>query len=186
MWLLERTEWLRLTTSRIISKCIKESDIILTQLEIPIETITYLASLSENINIPMILNPAPYQPLPASVVEAFRYITPNETEAELFKKELEEGMEGEQWITTKGKEGVLIYKQGQELKIPGYSVNVEDTTGAGDTFNGALAVYLARGYPLEDAVRISNAAAALSVTQQGAQSGMPTQQAVEQFMKESK
>ncbi|MGP4076320.1 ribokinase [Halobacillus sp. K22] len=164
---------------------IKESDIILTQLEIPIDTITYLASLSEELKVPMILNPAPYQPLPASVVEAFRYITPNETEAELFKKELQEGIKGDQWITTKGKEGVSIYKKGEELKIPGYPVNVEDTTGAGDTFNGALAAYLGREYTLEDSVRIANAAAALSVTQKGAQSGMPTQEAVERFMKEN-
>ncbi|MCA1011784.1 ribokinase [Halobacillus halophilus] len=164
---------------------IKESDIILTQLEIPLDTITYLASLSKELKIPMILNPAPYQPLPASVIEAFRYITPNETEAELFKKELQEGMEGEQWITTKGKEGVIIYQQGEELKIPGYPVNVEDPTGAGDTFNGALAAYLGRGDTLDDSVRIANAAAALSATRKGAQSGMPTQAAVERFMKEN-
>ena len=103
----------------------------------------------------------------------------------MFKKEVQEGMERDQWITTKGKEGVMIYKQGEELKIPGYPVNVEDTTGAGDTFNGALAAYLGRGYTLEDSVRIANAAAALSVTQKGAQSGMPTQEAVERFMKEN-
>ncbi|SFF64962.1 ribokinase [Halobacillus alkaliphilus] len=163
---------------------IKESDIILTQLEIPLETITYLSDLKKDLDVPMILNPAPYQPLPASVIEAFDYLTPNETEAELFKKELQEDRSEEKWITTRGSEGVTIYKDGELATVPGYEVPVEDTTGAGDTFSGALATQLAKGLTIEKAVQTANAAAALSIMKKGAQSGMPDQQQVEQFLRD--
>ncbi len=154
---------------------IQESDIILTQLEIPLETITYLSELKKDLDVPMILNPAPYQPLPASVIEAFDYLTPNETEAELFKKELQEDRSEDKWITTRGSEGVTIYKDGELVTVPSYDVTVEDTTGAGDTFSGALATKLAEGYSIEQAVQTANAAAALSIMKKGAQSGMPDQ-----------
>ena len=163
---------------------IQESDIILTQLEIPLETITYLSELKKDLDVPMILNPAPYQPLPASVIEAFDYLTPNETEAELFKKELQEDRSEDKWITTRGSEGVTIYKDGELVTVPSYDVTVEDTTGAGDTFSGALATKLAEGYSIEQAVQTANAAAALSIMKKGAQSGMPDRARVEQFLRE--
>ncbi|MGP4069086.1 ribokinase [Halobacillus sp. B29] len=163
---------------------IQESDIVLTQLEIPLETITYLSELKKDLDVPMILNPAPYQPLPASVIEAFDYLTPNETEAELFKKELQEDRSEDKWITTRGSEGVTIYKDGELVTVPSYDVTVEDTTGAGDTFSGALATQLAEGYSIEQAVQTANAAAALSIMKKGAQSGMPDQASVEQFLRD--
>ncbi|WP_318036024.1 PfkB family carbohydrate kinase [Halobacillus shinanisalinarum] len=70
------------------------------------------------------------------------------------------------------------------MTIPGYNVPLQDTTGAGDTFNGALATRLASGKRLEDAVNYANAAAAMSVTKLGAQSGMPIKDEVEQFLQE--
>lgn len=84
-------------------------------------------------------------------------------------------------IVTKGSKGVMIFQNG-EKEISGYKVEVVDTTGAGDTFNGALAYSLSLGIELEEACRFANAAGALSVTKLGAQGGMPTKQEVEEFL----
>ena len=75
-------------------------------------------------------------------------------------------------------------RNGEQVLIPGFRVPVVDTTGAGDTFNGALAVALSKGMELEEACRYANAAAALSVTKLGAQTGMPTERELESFLAE--
>ncbi|GGF18899.1 ribokinase [Halobacillus andaensis] len=163
---------------------IEESDIILLQMEIPIETISYVVTIAKELNISVILNPAPYQPLPAAILNQVDYMTPNALEAELFKNDLIDDDLLEKWITTKGEQGSSLYVNGKEVHIPGYPVPVKDTTGAGDTFNGALATQLAQGISIKKAVSFANAAAALSVTEKGAQGGMPTLGEVENFLKE--
>ncbi len=165
-------------------KVIEKSDIVLLQMEIPLETISYVVSVAKAANVPVILNPAPYQPLPSSILHQVDYMTPNELEAELLKKDLIDEDVLRKWITTKGKLGSSLYVQGAEVNIPGYKVTVKDTTGAGDTFNGALATQLAQGIKLKRAVSFANAAAALSVMEKGAQGGMPHLQQVEEFLKE--
>ncbi|KAB8129896.1 ribokinase [Gracilibacillus oryzae] len=158
---------------------ILDSEIVVIQFEIPKETIEYcLAMCSEN-NIPVIVNPAPAMQLSDEAWEKATYITPNESErAQLFGDEYEEKM-----MITKGEAGVEFIEAGIKTNIPGHQVEVLDTTGAGDTFNGALAAQLAQGSSLREALTFANAAAALSVQKLGAQSGMPTAEEVDQFLK---
>lgn len=163
---------------------ILQSDVVLLQLEIPIETVEFTTRLCEEKNIPVIINPAPYQDLPMSVIEMASYLTPNELEAEEMLRINKLDSIKEKLIITKGSNGVGLYPNGQEVVIPSFAVEVEDTTGAGDTFNGAFAVKIGRGASIEEAIRYANAAAALSVTKFGAQGGMPTIEQVESFLQE--
>lgn len=161
---------------------IKQSDIILLQLEIPVETVEAVTHLAHQHRVPVILNPAPYQTLPSSLLSQISYLTPNEMEAQSLLDDPDCNINKEQLIITNGEKGVSIFKHEVEKVIPGYSVNVIDTTGAGDTFNGALCTQLAHETSLEEAVSFANAAAALSITKLGAQSGMPTVEEVNRFL----
>ncbi|GAE92375.1 ribokinase [Gracilibacillus boraciitolerans JCM 21714] len=155
-----------------------DSDYVLLQFEIPRETIEYCLQICSEHGIPVIVNPAPAMNLSEKSWEQATFITPNATERkQLFDEEWKEKL-----IVTRGKEGVSFIENGKEKLIPSHSVDVVDTTGAGDTFNGAFAVALARGLPIEAAVRFANAAAALSVGQLGAQGGMPAKEQVEEIL----
>src|SRR5699024_12577099 len=92
----------------------------------------------------------------------------------------------EKIIMTEGDKGVVFYVNGAKQFLPSYSVSVKDTTGAGDTFNGAFAAEIGAGTSVSEAVKFANAAAALSVTKVGAQGGMRTRQEVDQFIVERK
>ncbi|MBA2174887.1 ribokinase [Halobacillus locisalis] len=159
---------------------IKESDIVLVQLEIPLSPVEYVSKLAVDHGVPLIVNPAPYQTLPEAVLRGATYLTPNESEATLL--EADSPSTKEKWITTIGSAGVRLNKD--DVIVPGYLVDAVDTTGAGDTFNGALATKLAKGSSLEDAAQFANAASALSVQKLGAQQGMPHQEEVESFLKQ--
>ncbi|WP_027407985.1 ribokinase [Anoxybacteroides tepidamans] len=154
---------------------IAKSDVCLLQLEIPLPAVEKAASLAKKHGVLVILNPAPAQPLPASLLEQVDILTPNEHERDIILKELDAVKFAHKLVVTEGARGVSIVKDGQPVVIPGFRVPVVDTTGAGDTFNGALAVALSKGMALEDACRFGNAAAALAVTKLGAQTGMPTE-----------
>ncbi len=156
---------------------IDRSDMVVLQLEIPLKTIEYVTGYCYRNHIPVILNPAPIQDVPDEVLKQATYVTPNETEVTTLT------VSKEKLIVTEGKRGVSYYHNGEQQQVSGYNVTVEDTTGAGDTFNGALAVYLAEGQPLKEAIAFANAAAALSVQKFGAQGGMPIRRDVIQFMK---
>ncbi|MFB4166980.1 ribokinase [Virgibacillus sp. JSM 102003] len=165
---------------------IKKSDMVLLQLEVPMETVLYTLEVASRYNIPVIVNPAPYQPLPDALLERASYLTPNELEVESMKKDpLFEKIQ-EKVIVTQGSQGVQFFENSVKKHMPSYSVDVQDTTGAGDTFNGVLATELARGSAVEKAIQLANAAAALSVTRIGAQGGMPLKDAVEKFLLERK
>lgn len=166
------------------SDLIKNSDMVLLQLEVPMETNVSTAEFAETNGVPVILNPAPFQPLPENVLKSTRYLTPNEIELASMKEDpLFESIQ-RKLIVTRGDKGVSFVENGTERDISGYHVHVTDTTGAGDTFNGALAAELAGDAKLSDAVTTANAAAALSVTKIGAQIGMPTKQDVQNFLRE--
>jgi ribokinase len=165
---------------------ILESDIVLLQLEIPLESVIEAVNLAKKHHKTVILNPAPIQPLPKELLQHVDYLTPNEHEQKLLlsandltDEELEQIKS--KCIVTQGSKGVSIYKNEEKL-ISGFKVEVIDTTGAGDSFNGALAVSLSNGASLESACQFANAVGALSVTKLGAQSGMPTKQEVEAFL----
>lgn len=165
---------------------IKEADIVLIQQEIPEETVEYVAQLCQELKVPLLLNPAPARPLKAEVIEQVSYITPNEHEAELLfeGKEKEEVLKQypNKLFITEGKQGVRYFNGEKEVMVPSYQVETIDTTGAGDTFNAALAVALAEGMGFEKGIQFANRAASLSVTKFGAQGGMPTRKEVEESM----
>lgn len=163
---------------------IMQSDVVLLQLEIPMETVEFVTRLCKENGIRVMINPAPYQKLPTNVVEMTSYLTPNEIEAEEMMRDSLLDFISDKLIITKGSDGVSFYRDGKEELVPAFQVKVEDTTGAGDTFNGALATKIGSGSSLEEAIRFANAAAAVSVTKFGAQGGMPSTQQVEKFLQE--
>ena len=150
-------------------------DIIVMQHEIPEETIKKVVEYAQNHEMRVMLNPAPFRPLDKEIIEKVNWLTPNESESELlFENEVDKAlmMYPEKLIVTKGAAGALFYSDSQQL-VKGYKKEVVDTTGAGDTFNGALAVALIENKSLEEAANFANLAASFSVTGLGAQGAMP-------------
>lgn len=163
------------------SSLIDQSDMVIVQLEIPINTVEYAISYCYEKGIPIILNPAPAHVLPKKIIEKATFMTPNETEKD--EMNLDETVYQEKVIVTLGEKGVSYLTKGQEkVIVPALTVDVVDTTGAGDTFNGALAVALARKMEKKAAIQYANAAAAISVQKFGAQGGMPTDYEVRTFL----
>lgn len=179
---------------------LKQADIVLLQLEIPVETVLHAARTAKSLGKKVILNPAPARELPQELYSCIDFITPNRTELGRYA-----GMEpaadrvppgdflgpamrrlmalgAAQVVTTLGAAGSAYLDEAGEVRIvEGNAVPVVDTTGAGDCFNAALATALAEGQDLEGAVRFASLASALAVTKFGAQAGMPTADEVRQF-----
>ncbi|ETT57125.1 ribokinase [Paenibacillus sp. FSL H8-0457] len=164
-------------------KVIQAADIVLIQQEIPEETVVHVSAICAKYQVPLMLNPAPARPVPSVVIERAAYITPNEHEAAILFHDEPLGDVLRRYpnklIVTEGKKGVRYFDGMQEIVVPGYKVEAVDTTGAGDTFNGAFAVALAEGMSLTDSLRFANRAASLSVMKFGAQGGMPSRLEVE-------
>ena len=158
---------------------IEESDLLLVQLEIPLNCVQKAIEIAQAANVKTILNPAPITKLPDEIIRAADYITPNEHEYQTLLEDHKMEELSPKMIITMGDEGVLFYKEGKKVRVPAQKVTVCDTTGAGDTFNGALGVALCERMGIEEAIRFANKAAALSVTQMGAQKGMPTKKMLE-------
>ncbi len=163
---------------------IARADVVLVQMEIPLETVEATLRLGHRLGVPVILNPAPAQKLPTEWLQLARYVTPNQHElaillgadpAEDFRALMQRAPCPV--VLTRGAEGAWCREQGEPIHQRGFNVAVVDSTGAGDTFNAALAVFLHEGLPV--AVRKACAAAALSVGKLGAQAGMPTLHEVE-------
>ncbi len=165
---------------------IKNADILLLQLEIPIETVRMAIRIAKAYNIPVILNPAPAQQLDEEILQNTDIITPNEQEAAHiagFSVTDNEGYAAllnalraigvKTIVMTIGEKGVIYTENQSQTHLAGHKVNAIDTTGAGDTFNGYLAVSLAKGMSLKSAVALANQAAAISVTRLGAQPSIP-------------
>ena len=168
---------------------------LIMQLETPLESVQAAADLAAKAGVPVILNPAPARAIPDELLKKVSIITPNETEAELLTgikvdsdqaaalaadKLLARGVKIV--IITLGSRGAFVVGDGVKKLVPGFKVKAVDTTAAGDTFNGALAVALVEGKTLENAVRFANAAAALSVTRLGAQTSVPTRKEIEKML----
>lgn len=159
---------------------IKKSSMVILQLELPISVVEYTLQVAKELGVPAILNPAPA----AGFTEAMKqadFLTPNETEAEeLFGTnwELELERYPNRMVVTLGKNGARYFDGDKHVTVEGFPTTAVDTTGAGDTFNGALAVALSEGSDFKEAVRFANAAASLSVEKFGAQGGMPNRQEV--------
>jgi ribokinase len=170
---------------------------LLLQLESPQETVEAATALARKIGMRVILDPAPARALPDSLLESVDILTPNETEALLLlgrparPVSLAEAPE----ITTALRKrclGTVILKLGENgawlddgmtsRHFPAIKVEAVDATAAGDTFNGALAVALAEGKAMPEAIDFANRAAALSVTRLGAQSSIPTRAEVDRVI----
>lgn len=159
------------------SSVLENADMVILQLEIPLETVEYVTNVCNEKGISVILNPAPAIELTEEILEKATYITPNETELELvFKDTMEHVLQKypNKVIMTNGAQGVYYHNGTKIVHVPSYKVNVVDTTGAGDSFNGALAYSLLAGYDLSEAIRFSNKAASKTVQDVGAQTAMPT------------
>ncbi|WP_166705260.1 ribokinase [Bacillus albus] len=161
-----------------------KADMVVLQLEIPLETVKYVLAICEEQKIPVMLNPAPAQVLSEDILEKATYITPNEHECRIvlddFTSPIEELLAKypNKLLMTEGSNGVRFHNGTEIVHVPSIAVDVVDTTGAGDTFNGALAVALSEGETLQKAIRFANIAGGLSVTKLGAQGGMPTRDKV--------
>lgn len=163
------------------------ADAILVQMEIPLETVEATLRLGQRLGKPVILNPAPAQKLPVEWLRLARYLTPNQHElAILLGADSNEDFRALMQrapapvVLTRGSDGAWFRDGGEPQHQAGFKVDVVDTTGAGDTFNAALAVFLHEGLPA--AVRKACAAAALSVTRLGAQGGMPRSGELDAFL----
>jgi ribokinase len=174
-----------------VEKAIEEADYVLMQLEIPMETVEYVAEMAFRNNKKVILNPAPAQSLSKMLLQHLYVITPNETEAEIITgikiTDLQSAAEAARSIAnqgvpnviiTLGSKGALLYKDEAPIEIPAQKVEAIDTTAAGDVFNGALTLALSEGMDFVEAVRFACKAAAISVTRIGAQASAPYREEV--------
>jgi ribokinase len=177
-------------------KAIETAQILVMQLETPLETVATATELALKRNVQVILNPAPARPLPDDLLAKLTFITPNESEAELLTGikvkdaasagKAARGLLGKgvrNVVVTLGSKGALLATAESTQLIPGFKVEPVDTTAAGDVFNGALAVGLCEGKSLAEAVRFANAAGALSVTVMGAQPSAPTRRRIDQMLR---
>lgn len=167
-------------TKEVVDKNIsilESAKVVLLQLEIPIETVEYVIDICHEKGIKVILNPAPAQKLSENIIEKVSYLTPNETELELIFNEDKDSVLKQypnKVIMTAGGDGVFYHNGESVVHIESEKVDVVDTTGAGDTFNGALAVGLIKDLDLEQSIKNANKIASLAVQELGAQTAMPS------------
>ncbi|MDX2019186.1 MAG: ribokinase [Deltaproteobacteria bacterium] len=173
---------------------------VLLQLEVPLETVHAAARKARACGAAVILDPAPATALPASLLGATDFVTPNESELRTLLNQapseapltLSQAQAGAQALLQQGARNVLVKMGGQgaanwgeagHFHWPAFDVNPVDTTAAGDAFNAGLAAALAQGQTLATAGRFACATAAMAVTRKGAQPAMPTRQEVEALMR---
>jgi len=160
--------------------------IVLMQLEIPTETVEYVATIAQEKGIRVILNPAPAKQLSDAMLKMVDIIIPNQSEAEYLTGIKVTDIESAQKaalvihakgvatvIITMGAKGALIFDNKEFQIVKAQQVEAVDTTAAGDVFCGALCVGLSEGKSVTDAVRLASRAAAISVTRMGAQASAP-------------
>jgi ribokinase len=173
-------------------EAIARADILLVQLEIPMDAVHRAIELAHDAGVQTILNPAPAQRLAPDLLAQVSVLTPNEHEIQMVAdapgreaavtRILQFGTR--QVLVTLGKEGVLWANAQARQIVPAFEVKVVDTTAAGDAFNGGLACALGRGLPMKEAIRYANAVAAISVTRMGAQPSLPAGDEVKALLKQ--
>jgi ribokinase len=182
---------------RQAAECIRSADMVMLQLEIPLDTVCAAARIAAEAGVPVMLDPAPAptMPLPDDLCRYVTYLTPNETEAEQLtavpvNDEITARRAADRLlasgsrhvIVTLGAKGAVLAGNEQTVLIPTQAVNAMDTTAAGDAFNGALAWALGSGMPLKEAVQHACQAGALSATRLGAQPSLPTHEELIRFL----
>jgi ribokinase len=170
---------------------VRSAGMVLCQLEIPMDALSYTLAVCAEAGVPVMLDPAPAAALPDDVWKKIAWFTPNETEAAFYlgdganteesaQKLLERGLGGV--VLKRGSEGAYVALPGKGAWVPPFAVQTIDTVAAGDCFNGAFAVALLEGRDPWQAARFANAAAAICVTRRGAQAAMPTRAEVDALM----
>jgi ribokinase len=170
----------------IASGEIESSDLVLMQLEIPIETVEYVAELATKKGIKVILNPAPARTLSNDLLKHLYIIIPNKSEAEILSgikvTDIDSAKQAADIISAKGvdivvitlgSQGALIKENASFQFVEAVKVEAVDTTAAGDTFCGAVCVGLSEGKTILDSVKMAVRSASLTVTRMGAQSSLP-------------
>lgn len=181
---------------RAARDAITGADVVVCQLEVPVEATAEALRIAKGAGRPItVFNPAPGQPLSPELVGLSDVIAPNETEAEIItgvtirtvddaraaaRRLIEAGAPAA--IITLGERGALVADRNGATHVPALSVNAVDSTGAGDAFIGTLAYFLALREPLQRAVHLANAAAALSVTRVGTQVSFPSRAELDGFL----
>ncbi len=173
---------------------IENSDLVLMQLEIPIETVEYVAEMASNKGIKVILNPAPARALSDNLLKNLYIIIPNKSEAEILSgikvSDIDSAKQAADIISAKGvdivvitlgSQGALIKEHEEYLFVEAFKVDALDTTAAGDTFCGAFCVGLSEGRSIPEAVKLAARAAALTVTRMGAQASIPYRSELSSF-----
>jgi ribokinase len=161
---------------------IARAAVLVVQLEVPVDTVAHAVAIAHAAGVPVVLNPAPMATLPPAMLRQVSVLVPNEHEAALVAAGA--GLAGHRAadllatgagsvIVTLGERGIDVAEPGGGWSLAPQAVDAVDTTGAGDTFIGALAAGLAQRRPLGDAARLAQAAAAISVTRPGAMPSMP-------------
>jgi ribokinase len=173
---------------------IREADVLLLQLEIPLNVVRYTACMARDAGARVILNPAPASPLDSELLAAVDVLTPNQGEAAMLAGRPVGGVEEARVaaralraagptdvVVTLGENGALVEGAEEQTHLPGVRVQSVDSTAAGDAFSAALAVGLGRGESVVYAARYATRVAALTVTRAGAQPSLPTAEEVEAF-----
>lgn len=167
---------------------IKNSNILLLQMEIPHETLYHAIEIGHKLGKTIILNPAPApESIPDAILAKIDYLTPNETELATLSGMPTDSLSGVEQgaksllakgvkniITTLGSRGALLVNKERSTHFEGFPVTPVDTTAAGDSFNGAVATYLSQGKSIDEAILFGNKVASIAVTRVGAQSSIPT------------
>lgn len=174
---------------------IKNANILILQLEIPLEIVVHAIEIAHQYGVTILLNPAPATKIPEEILNKVTYLIPNESELASLSclptnsdEEIQIASNKlfsigcEQIILTRGKHGAFYLSPQHKISSLPFQVPVVDTTAAGDAFIGAFAVALANGLDLQTALLCANAAGALTVTKAGAQSSLPTLEELDQFL----
>jgi ribokinase len=159
----------------------ERAKVVVTQLEVPLPTVIEAAKLAHAAQVPFLLNPAPAQKLPKSLLKLVHTLTPNEHEAEWLTDKSDPAKAGamllkngcKQVVITLGAKGAVLVNASGAKYFRAPKVKPVDTVGAGDCFSGWLAVGIAEGLPIGDSIRWALRAASRSVTKAGAQPSMP-------------
>jgi ribokinase len=177
--------------------CIRTADVLMLQLEIPIDAVHRAAQIAAAAGVPVILNPAPAAPLGGDILRLATYLTPNESEAgRLAGVAVEDEASARQAterllaagarhvIVTLGAKGAQWTSATGTVLVPSVAVSAVDTTAAGDAFCGGLAWALGSGTPVVEAIRQACLVGALSATRLGAQPSLPAKDEFLRFAKE--
>lgn len=179
-------EELKYNDNQLLESLITEETIVLMQLEIPIETIARTCKVAREKHAFIIINPAPAKPLTKEILAEIDIITPNQEEAKHLSgieitdensafqaAKIIHALGPKTVIITMGEKGAFVLDQEISQMIPGHKVLPVDTTGAGDVFNGAIAVGLSQGKNILESIKLGCKASSIAVTRSGAQSAIP-------------